>query len=79
MPLEPLTLAHVSEIVDSLGIASLRGGTIAATLLRHCGGNPLYLLETLKAWLVRGDAGTGPLRATSAIARCRRGCRSRAA
>ena len=59
VPLEPLTLAHVSEIVDSLGIASLRGGTIAATLLRHCGGNPLYLLETLKAWLVRGDAGAG--------------------
>ena len=26
VPLEPLTLAHVSEIVDSLGIASLRGG-----------------------------------------------------
>ena len=59
VPLEPLTLAHVSEIVDSLGIASLRGGTTAATLLRHCGGNPLYLLETLKAWLVRGDAGAG--------------------
>ena len=35
VPLEPLTLANVSEIVDSLGIASLRGGTTAATLLRH--------------------------------------------
>ena len=57
VPLEPLTLAHISEIVDSLGIESLRGSTTAATLLRHCGGNPLYLLETLKAWLVRGDAG----------------------
>ena len=57
VPLAPLTLAHISEIVDSLGIASLRGAAIAATLLRHCGGNPLYLLETLKAWLVRGDAG----------------------
>src|SRR5436189_189161 len=57
LPLEPLTLEHVSEIVDSLGIEFLRGGTIAATLLRRCGGNPLYLLETLKAWLVQGDAG----------------------
>jgi len=55
VPLEPLTLAHVAEIVDSLGIESLRGSTIAPTLLRHCGGNPLYLLETLKVWLVRGD------------------------
>jgi DNA-binding SARP family transcriptional activator len=59
VPLAPLTLAHVAEIVDSLGIASLRGDAIAATLLRHCGGNPLYLLETLKAWLVRGEAGPG--------------------
>src|SRR6185295_11307451 len=57
--LEPLTLADAGEIVDSLGIASLRGQTTAATLLRHCGGNPLYLLETLKAWLTRRDVAGG--------------------
>ncbi|HSC62450.1 MAG TPA: AAA family ATPase, partial [Caldimonas sp.] len=57
VPLEPLGLEHVAQIVDSLGIESLSGEAIAPTLLRHCGGNPLYLLETLKAWLVRGDAG----------------------
>jgi DNA-binding SARP family transcriptional activator len=63
--LAPLTLAHAGEIVDSLGIASLRGQPTAATLLRHCGGNPLYLLETLKAWLTSRDAaggGTPPAR-----------------
>ena len=48
---------------------SLQGQAIAATLLRHCGGNPLYLLETLKAWL----GGRG---ARAATAPCRRGCRS---
>ena len=55
--LEPLTLADVTEIVDSLGIDAFRGRSVAATLMRHCGGNPLYLLETLKAWLARGDVG----------------------
>jgi DNA-binding SARP family transcriptional activator len=57
--LAPLTLAHAGEIVDSLGIASLRGEATAAALLRHCGGNPLYLLETLKAWLSGGDGAGG--------------------
>jgi len=59
VPLEPLTLEDVAEIVDSLGIEALNGAASAATLLRHSGGNPLYLLETLKAWLARGDAGAG--------------------
>jgi predicted ATPase len=57
VPLEPLSLDDVAEIVDSLGIDTLHGSTLAPTLLRHCGGNPLFLLETLKAWLVRGDVG----------------------
>jgi DNA-binding SARP family transcriptional activator len=73
VPLTPLTLEHVAEIVDSLDIEALRGGDVAATLLRHCGGNPLYLLETLKAWLSRGDVGSdaggeGPLPARLPVA-----------
>jgi DNA-binding SARP family transcriptional activator len=51
----PLTLEQVVELVDSLGIAALRGDTAAPSLLRHTGGNPLYLLETVKAWLTRAD------------------------
>jgi DNA-binding SARP family transcriptional activator len=54
--LAPLTLQHIAEIVDSLDVDGLSGAATAATLLRHSGGNPLYLLETLKAWIARGDA-----------------------
>jgi len=54
--LQPLTLEQIAELVDSLGIASLRGAEQAPGLLRHTGGNPLYLLETVKAWLVQGES-----------------------
>lgn len=50
-PLRPLDLAQVAELVDSLGIAALGGAAVAESLWRHTGGNPLYLLETVKAWL----------------------------
>ena len=53
--LQPLTLEQIAELVDSLGIASLQGAEQAPGLLRHTGGNPLYLLETVKAWLIQGD------------------------
>ncbi|TXH48528.1 MAG: hypothetical protein E6Q93_26525 [Burkholderiaceae bacterium] len=52
--LEPLTLAAVAELVDSLGVAALSGARFAPALLRHTGGNPLFLLETLKALHLRG-------------------------
>jgi DNA-binding SARP family transcriptional activator len=57
--LTPLTRADIAEIVDSLGIEGLNGEASAATLLRHCGGNPLYLLETLKAWIGGRSGDTG--------------------
>ena len=67
--LAPLTLGDIAEIVDSLGIEALQGHAIAATLLRHCGGNPLYLLETLKAWIGgRGRGGDGALPARLPLA-----------
>jgi DNA-binding SARP family transcriptional activator len=53
LALPPLTLPQVAELLDSLGIAGLAGDAQAANLLRHTGGNPLYLLETVKAWLTR--------------------------
>ena len=69
VPLAPLTLEQVGDLVDSLGIAGLTGTASAATLLRHSGGNPLYLLETVKAWFMRGDAaGDGQLPATLPVA-----------
>lgn len=48
--LEPLTLAQVHDLLASLALAGLDPQTTAPELLRHTGGNPLYLLETVKAW-----------------------------
>jgi DNA-binding SARP family transcriptional activator len=56
LALAPLTLDAVAALVDSLGVASLAGAALAAPLLRHTGGNPLYLLETLKALHLQGPA-----------------------
>jgi DNA-binding SARP family transcriptional activator/tetratricopeptide (TPR) repeat protein len=55
--LAPLTLAQIGELVDSLGIAGLDGRASAAALLRHTGGNPLFVLETIKVWLTQGAPG----------------------
>jgi DNA-binding SARP family transcriptional activator len=54
--LPPLTEAQIAELIDSLGVAQLDGATQAGALLRHTGGNPLYLLETLKTWLSQANA-----------------------
>jgi len=62
VPLQPLTLAEVEELVDSLGLDGVSGAQAAPALLQRSGGNPLFLLETLKAgWLQGGAAGRGEL------------------
>lgn len=53
--LQPLTLAQVTELIDSLQLPSLDGATHARALLQHTGGNPLYLLEAVKSWLASGE------------------------
>jgi hypothetical protein len=55
--LAPLGELAIAELVDSVGLGQWSGLTLAPALLRHTGGNPLYLLETLKALLREG---TGP-------------------
>jgi len=52
--LQALNAAEVTELLDSLGIAGVGGHAQAESLHRHTGGNPLYLLETVKAALERG-------------------------
>lgn len=52
--LRPLDEAQIAELIDTLGIAELDGAALAHALARHTGGNPLYLLETLKLMLVPG-------------------------
>jgi DNA-binding SARP family transcriptional activator len=61
--LAPLSTAAVADLVDSLGIAELEGTSLAPSLVRHTGGNPLYLLETIKGLLLQG----GPATASSAL------------
>jgi DNA-binding SARP family transcriptional activator len=54
LDLQPLTLPQVSELLASLAIDGLDAGVAAPALLRHSGGSPLFLLETLKSWLSQG-------------------------
>jgi DNA-binding SARP family transcriptional activator len=60
LPLQPLTQEQVRELVASLAIEGLDPDTAAPALWRHTGGNPMYLLETVKAWCSQGDAALGP-------------------
>jgi DNA-binding SARP family transcriptional activator/tetratricopeptide (TPR) repeat protein len=52
--LTPLTQAALAELVDSLGLPGVDGEALAPGLARRTGGNPLFVLETLKqAWVDR--------------------------
>jgi DNA-binding SARP family transcriptional activator len=59
--LAPLTLPQLAEFIDSLGIDGLTGADSAPALLRQTGGNPLFVLETIRNWLAQHTAaGTAP-------------------
>lgn len=52
--LAPLDEAALAELVDSLGLPGIAGSALAPGLLQRTGGNPLFVLETLKqAWVER--------------------------
>jgi DNA-binding SARP family transcriptional activator/tetratricopeptide (TPR) repeat protein len=53
--LAPLTVEQLAELVESLDIEGLTGAAVAPALLRHTGGNPMFALETIKAWLTQGE------------------------
>ncbi|MBZ8138646.1 transcriptional regulator [Rubrivivax gelatinosus] len=59
--LQPLDEAQLREFVSSLELDDLAAEPLATGLARHTGGNPLYVLETLRA-LVEApqDAGVLP-------------------
>ncbi|MBC7663904.1 MAG: AAA family ATPase [Caulobacter sp.] len=65
--LAPLTVGQLAELVDSLDIEGLVGATVAPALLRQTGGNPMYALETVKAWLIQGEGPGGPATATRPV------------
>ena len=55
--LAPLAAGEIEDLVASLGIAELDAHALAAPLAKHTGGNPQFVLETLKAILLEGAAG----------------------
>ena len=61
-----VTLAGLDEgaigaLVDGLAIHGLQGSALAAPLWRHTGGNPMFVLETLKQGLADGSLARGEL------------------
>lgn len=52
IPLAPLDTAAMRALIDSLGLPELDAAALAAPLVRHTGGNPLFALETLKDMVV---------------------------
>jgi DNA-binding SARP family transcriptional activator len=58
--LPALDAAGVESLLASLGLPGLDAAAAAPALYRRCGGNPMFLLETLRASLVaEGAAGEG--------------------
>jgi len=55
--LGPLPQEAIEELVASLELASVAPLPPAAAIARHSGGNPQFILETLKALLAEGSAG----------------------
>jgi len=55
IPLPPLTEADVRQLVDSLALEGIDSARLAAPLARHTGGNPYFVLETLRAVIARPE------------------------
>jgi DNA-binding SARP family transcriptional activator len=53
LELTPLSAAQVQELVSSLGIADIE--TLQQTLHGYTGGNPLFMIETIKSVLESGN------------------------
>jgi len=49
--LEPLARAGVAALLESLALPDFDAGTWAEPMFRHTGGNPMFVLETLRAML----------------------------
>lgn len=59
--LTPLDRQAATELVDTLAVPGLQGQAMAAQLVQHSGGNPLFMLETLKQGLQDGSLARGVL------------------
>ncbi len=65
--LQPLTPQQVAELIASLGIDGLDAPALAGALHQRTGGNPLFLLETLKILLQQGDPAAGTAAALAGL------------
>ena len=54
LPLAPLNQDALAQLVDDLGLPGVQGHALAGALLQRTGGNPMFVLETLKQALVDG-------------------------
>lgn len=62
LPLQPLGAEAIAALLDSLAIPGIGGAAQAQALHQRTGGNPMFLLETIKAALaLRNTATPGPL------------------
>jgi DNA-binding SARP family transcriptional activator len=59
--LAPLNEAATLSLLEGLAIPGLEGQTLAPALVQHTGGNPLFMLETLKQGLLDGSLQRGQL------------------
>lgn len=59
MPVQPLDVQQMAELVDSLALDGVSGEALAPALRQRSGGNPLFALETLKRAWVEGGIATG--------------------
>ncbi len=61
IPLAPLSLVQMTELIESLALPELDSAKLGPALLKHTGGNPLFALETLKDMVLAGLTAEGRL------------------
>jgi DNA-binding SARP family transcriptional activator len=67
VPLAPLDERATMALLDDIALPGIEPPRLAAALLQHTGGNPLFLLETLKEGLLDGSLARGALPRPAAV------------
>ncbi|MBE7420575.1 MAG: AAA family ATPase [Ideonella sp.] len=66
--LQPLSREQIESLLASLGVAELDPQSLAPALLRHTGGNPMFMLETLKDMVLSPAGPAAPLPQPTSVA-----------
>jgi len=67
IPLTPLAEADVRRLLESLALDGVDPVALAAPIVRHTGGNPFFVLETLGALVSQPDRGGAALPTTASV------------